>query len=225
MTYVYEPPILTVDCVIFQIRQNELQVLLIQRAEEPFKGKWALPGGYNAVGRTTLEALEERVLQAKVGLSAEDFPFIEQLYAFDTVARDPRGHAVSITYMALGQGLVPPMGPKTQNPVFHPVKKLDKLAFDHKQILDYAVERLRARITTTTAIFALLPKHFTLTQLQQAYEAILGRKLDKRNFRKKFLSFDILDSTDEFHQEGAHRPALLYRFKQQKLQPLDRTFA
>jgi len=224
MPYVYHSPILTVDIVIFEILNNELQVLLVQRASDPFKGEWALPGAYNAAGSTTVQALESRVLGPKAGLSPEDIPFIEQLYAFDTVARDPRGHAVSVTYMGLGSNLVPRVSETTQNPTFYPVKDLWDLAFDHEDIVAYAHERLRARITSTTAIFAMLPDEFTLTQLQSAYEAILGHALDKRNFRKKFLSFDTLEPTDNYFRDGAHRPALLYRFKEPKFEPLLREF-
>jgi 8-oxo-dGTP diphosphatase len=223
MTYVYHPPTLTVDCVIFQLLQNELHVLLIQRAHQPFKGQWALPGGYNAAGDTTMDALQ-RVLTTKVGTKAEDLQLIEQLYAFDTVARDPRGHAVSITYMGLVKDLRldPPEG--AHNPQFFPISKLPPLAYDHADIIKYAHERLRTRITSTSAIFALLPDLFTLTQLQSAYEAILGHTLDKRNFRKRFLSYDLVEPSDKYYQDGAHRPALLYRFKAQKQQNLVRSF-
>jgi 8-oxo-dGTP diphosphatase len=224
MAYVYHPPTLTVDAVIFEILDNKLQVLLVKRTTEPFKDEWSLPGAYNAAGDTTMQALENRVLKPKVGLDPKDLPLIEQLYAFDTVARDPRGHAISITYMALGNSLMPESSKTTQQPTFFPVRDMWDLAFDHEDIIAYAHERLKARITSTTAIFALLPATFTLTHLQTAYEAILGHALDKRNFRKKFLSFNMLESTDAFYQEGAHRPAQLYRFKEQKLQPLLRDF-
>src|SRR5258708_15874927 len=218
MEYVYHAPTLTVDSVIFQLIDNKLQVLLINRTNEPFRGTWALPGGYNAAGDTTLQALE-RVMTTKVGTSVKAFPVVEQLYAFDTVARDPRGHAVSITYMCLINGLVPASSDATQQPTFFALDALPKLAFDHAAIIKFAHERLDTRVASTTAVYALLPKRFTLTHLQQAYEAIHGRQLDKCNFRKKFLSFDLLVATDEYAQEGAHRPAMLYRFKEQKLQP------
>lgn len=223
MEYVYQPPILTVDCVIFQIVSGTLKVLLIKRTNEPFKGVWALPGGYNAAGDTTTQALH-RVLTTKVGISPESLPLVEQLYAFDTVARDPRGHAVSVTFMALANDIRPKISPLTQSPELFDIGALPAMAFDHHQIVQLAHERLKSRVTTTTAIFALMPKTFTLTQLQEAYEAILSRSLDKRNFRKKFLSFDLLEATGEYFQEGAHRPALLYRFRTTGLQPLLRDF-
>lgn len=224
MAYVYKPPILTVDAVIFQLIDSELNVLLVKRASEPFKGEWSLPGAYNAAGDTTMQALEKRVLDTKVGLDIKKLPLIEQVYAFDTVSRDPRGHAVSITYMALGNNLEPKESKITQEPTFFPVKDMWDLAFDHEDIVAYALERLRSRIISTNAVYALLPRDFTLTQLQAAYETILGHAIDKRNFRKKFLSFNLLESSDKYFQDGAHRPALLYHFKQQKLLPLDRSF-
>jgi 8-oxo-dGTP diphosphatase len=223
MSYVYRAPIVTVDCVIFRLIDDQLNVLLIQRINEPLKGRYALPGGYNAAGDTTHEALA-RVLTTKVGISPDDLPFVEQLYTFDTIARDPRGHAISITYFALTQNVGLKETGTTQKPQFHPLSNLPKLAFDHQKIIDYALERLRSRIAYTNAVYAMLPKTFTLTQLQTAYEAILGHKLDKRNFRKKFLSFKILEPTDQYRQEGVHRPALLYRFKQHTLENLVRSF-
>lgn len=219
----YTPPILTVDSVVFQIIDGELFVLLIQRGKDPFKGDWALPGSYNAAGETTTQAME-RTLNRKAGIVSSDLRLIEQLYSFDTVARDPRGHAVSITYMALGKDLIPKENKNTENPAFYSVNNLPSLAYDHKQIINYAHERLQSKITYTNAVYALLDPLFTLSQLQVAYEAILCRPLDKRNFRKKFLSLDLIHPTDEYIREGAHRPARLHRFNTQKLEVLERSF-
>lgn len=220
----YIPPTLTVDNVILQLVDKQLSVLLIQRTNEPFINCWALPGGYNAAGETTHEA-QTRVLKAKAGIETKDLNYIEQLYTFDTVARDPRGHAVSVTYMGLGRNLVPGLSKTTQNPEFYPVTHLpDNIAYDHKSIIEYAHERLQSKITYTNAVFALLPKLFTLSQLQTAYEAILCRPLDKRNFRKKFLSLGLIQQTSEMHREGAHRPAQLYKFNKQSLETLSRSF-
>ncbi len=219
----YVPPTLTVDNVIFQLENNKLIVLLIQRTKEPFKGSWALPGGYSAAGETTRESLD-RITKTKTGISMKDMRLVEQLYTFDTVARDPRGHAVSVTYMSLGKDIAPEEGKHTEHPAFMPVEDLPKLAYDHKDIITYAHERLKAKLGYTNAIFALLPEQFTLTQLQSAYEAVLGRPLDKRNFRKKFLSLDLIKETSDMFQEGAHRPARLYRFHKAGLQTLERSF-
>lgn len=223
MTYIYHAPTLTVDVVIFQLIAGKLCVLLIERTNEPFRGKWALPGGYNAAGDTTLDAME-RVLTTKVGINTADLPVVEQLSAFDTVARDPRGHAVSITYMGLAHDLTPKVSDGTQRPTFFPVDELPALAFDHADIISYARKRLATRVASSTAVVALLPPTFTLTQLQMAYEAIYGRSLDKRNFRKKFLAIGSIEPAGDYHKDGAHRPAMLYRFLQPKPQPLVRDF-
>jgi len=219
MNSVYEPPILTVDSVIFELVGDELAVLLIQRATEPFKGEWALPGGYVAAGETTGEATT-RVLGTKAGLRSSDLRVIEQLYTFDTVARDPRGHAVSVTYMGLGKSLGWQANKTRQNPRFFPVSQLPALAYDHTHIIQYAHQRLGSKITYTNVVFALLPELFTLAQLQAAYEAILGRQLDNRNFRKRFLSLQVIKPSGQYKKDGAHRPAMLYRFCREDLNSL-----
>ena len=223
MTFVYVPPTLTVDGVILKLIDDQLQVLLVQRADEPFKGKWALPGGYNAQGSTTTEALD-RALATKTGIDLKKIDLLEQLYTFDTVARDPRGHAVSVTYMGLVTKAAPKVSKTTQNPQFFPVDQLPALAYDHNHIIEYAHERLQSKITYTNAVYALLPTKFTLTHLQKAYEAILGHELDKRNFRKKFQELDLITATNEQFREGAHRPAKLYKFNKQSLEFLSRSF-
>jgi len=219
----YIAPTLTVDSIIFQLIDGQLSVLLIQRTQDPFNGSWALPGGYNAAGETTTEAMT-RILERKTGLVASDLKLVEQLYTFDTIARDPRGHAVSVTYMGLGLDLNLEPSSTAQNPQFFPVSDLPSLAYDHADIIKYAHKRLQSKLTYTNAVYALLPPLFTLSHLQASYEAILGRLLDKRNFRKKFLSLDLIEPTDRQLQEGAHRPARLYQFKQQSLQALERNF-
>ena len=218
----YKPPTLTIDGVIFRLNNDQLEVLLIQRTQQPFQGSWALPGGYCAAGETTEQAMA-RIIETKGGVRAGDLGLIEQLYTFDTVANDPRGHAVSVAYMGLGRDLEPLMD-DTQNPRFVPVRGLPDLAYDHRMIVDYAHNRLKAKLTYTNAIYGLLPTQFTLPRLQAAYEAVLGRALDKRNFRKKFLSLELIEETDELLKEGAHRPARLYKFIQPHLQVLTRNF-
>ncbi len=218
----YIPPTVTVDSVMFQIIDNVLNVCLVQRSKEPFKGSWALPGGYSAAGETTTDALE-RIVQRKAGISiTKQTKYSEQLYTFDRVARDPRGHAVAITYMSCGLNIIP-SGPDeiTQ---FFPVDNLPKLAFDHADHIAYAHTRLSSKISYTNVIYSLLPPQFTMTELQKSYEAVFGRELDKRNFRKKFAQLDLVKETNEFKREGAHRPAKLYEFKQKSLQTLARTF-
>ena len=217
----YVPPTLTVDAVIFQIQSNVLEVLLINRQNEPIKGSWALPGGYNAEGETTTSALHRIVLQKTSVDIEKDLSYIEQLYTFDTVDRDPRGHAVSVTYMGCGRDVV--VRETSPHIAFVPVSNLPKLAYDHANIVSYAHERLIAKLTYTNAVSAFLPHKFTLSQLQTAYEVIFGREFDKRNFRKKFLSLELNHETTEMWREGAHRPARLYEFNSKKLESLTRS--
>lgn len=224
VTEEYQGPIVTVDSVLFQLIHNELYVLLAQRAYEPFKGEWSLPGGYNHRGQTTREALAD-VLARKTGVSYDALPLTLQLHTFDNIGRDPRGHAVSVTYMSLAYQVVPAASVTTQNPQFFPVAGLPPLAYDHQDIIQYALRQLRSRIAHTNAIFALMPKQFTLTQLQSACEAVLGRPLDKRNFRKRWLGLGVLVPTGDVAKEGAHRPAALYAFRRRALESFEETFA
>lgn len=218
----YVAPTLTVDAVIFQITNGVLEVLLMKRPNEPFKGEWALPGGYNAEGETTTKALH-RIVEQKTGVNIDtDLRYIEQLYTFDTIDRDPRGHAVSVTYMGCGREVV--LRDAGAHVAFLDVDNLPDLAYDHANIIAYARERLVAKMTYTNAVSAFLEKRFTLTQLQSAYEIIVGREFDKRNFRKKFLSLNLIHETDELWRDGAHRPAKLYEFNSQTLESLSRSF-
>ena len=218
----YIPPTLTVDAVIFRVRDNVLEVLLHKRPNEPFKGVWALPGGYDAQGETTTDALQ-RIARDKAGVDlTKDVAYVEQLYTFDTVDRDPRGHAVSVTYMGCGRDITPDKpGSEVQ---FFPVDSLPDTAYDHSSIIGYGRERLISKLTYTNAVYAFLPAKFTLSQLQGTYEAIFGRELDKRNFRKKFLSLDLIHETGETWREGAHRPAMLFAFNSKSLESLARSF-
>lgn len=218
----YVPPTLTVDAVIFRPNGKQLEVLLTKRANEPFKGDWALPGGYCAEGQTTLEALSS-VTKRKVGVDIDsDLQYIEQLYTFDTVARDPRGHAVSVTYMGCGNNF--DLAAAEQEVKWHAVDYLPALAYDHESIIAYARERLSAKLVYTNVAMGLLPRKFTLSQLQNIYEIVLGRSLDKRNFRKKFLALDLIHETPDLWREGAHRPAKLYAFNSESLEVLARSF-
>ena len=218
----YVAPTLTVDAVIFQIIDAVLHVCLIKRANDPFKDQWALPGGYSPEGETTIQALE-RIVEYKAGLNViKDLSYIEQLYTFDTVARDPRGHAVSVTYWGAGRDLVPTSADGTA--AFFPVDALPTTAYDHKDIINYAHQRLIAKLTYTNAVYAFLPPRFSLAELQSAYEAVFGHEFDKRNFRKKFLSLGLTEETDEMRRDGAHRPARLHRFTSDNLEVLSRSF-
>ncbi len=220
----FESPYVSVDSVVFQLIDGELYVLLIERQSEPYKGFRALPGGYNPVGETTFQAME-RSLLTKTGVALKKLRVVEQLYTFDSPGRDPRAEAITVTYLGLTRNLTPIAGGTTEYPLFFPVKRLpDNMAYDHHKIVDYALNRLRSKLYYTNAVFALIPKLFTLSQLQAAYETILDQRFDKRNFRKKFLSLGLIQSTDETRMEGAHRPARLYRFNKQSLEYLSRSF-
>jgi 8-oxo-dGTP diphosphatase len=216
-------PEIYVDAVIFQLIDNELSVLLTQRERNPFSGKWALPGGIDSMRETTLSTIKRWIVD-KTGIHINRLGFMEQLYTFDTIIGNPQGPAISVVYMGVGRGITPKATALSRNSQFFPVDKLPDLAFDHNDVIDYAVKRLRSKLSYTNAVFALLPAMFTLSQLQTAYEAVLNRNLDKRNFRKKFLKLSLVHATKELHMDGAHRPARLYKFNKQTLEYLSRSF-
>ncbi|GMV83260.1 MAG: hypothetical protein AMXMBFR7_44440 [Planctomycetota bacterium] len=217
-TYEYPRPSVTVDLAIFTIREGKLHVLLIRRGGQPFKGKWALPGGFVLEGED-LEAAALRELQEETGV--RDL-YLEQLYTFGEPQRDPRGRVITVAYFALISSDRQELSAQTDaaGVEWHAMDALPPLAFDHEKILEYALDRLRNKLEYTTVGFQLLPKKFTLSELQGIYEAILGRGLDKRNFRRKIALLDILEETDEKKMEGVHRPARLYRFKARKFEKL-----
>ena len=212
----------TTDIVIFTIEENELKVLLIKRANEPFKNQRALPGGF-LLNKERPENAALRVLGYKTGIKNV---YIEQLYTFAGSGRDPRGSIITISYFALApkEKIKINQSEKLQTPTFHSIKKLPKLAFDHKNIISYALKRLRSKLEYTNVVYSLLPKEFTFNQLQKAYEIILNHKLDKRNFRKKFMLLGLIKSTKKVHHGIRQRPAQLYRFKSHKPSELKKFF-
>lgn len=222
MQKLIQPPALTTDVVIFTIEDGLLKVLLIKRNNEPFKNEWALPGGFilNDEGSRTAAS---RVLKEKASVRNV---YLEQLYTFDGSGRDPRGQVCTVAYFALvlHKNLTLESGKNIQTPLFYPVKRLPKLAFDHKGIINYAVKRLQSKLEYTNAVYALLPEVFTLNQLQIAYEAIFGKKLDKRNFRKKFAMLKLIKSTKKVLTGNRQRPARLYRFISRKPVELKKFF-
>ena len=217
-TYQYPRPALTVDCVVFGFDEGDLKVLLIERGLEPFKGRWALPGGFVRV-EETLDAAARRELQEEAGLT---HVFLEQLYTFGTVDRDPRERVVSVAFYALVKLSEHSAKAATDaaNARWFPVSEVPKLAFDHAAILETAIERLKGKVRYQPIGFELLPPKFTLSQLQHLYEAVLGTELDKRNFRKKVLGFDLLVALKETQMLGRHRPAQLFRFDADKYEKL-----
>jgi len=207
-TYEYPRPALTVDCVVFAAYDDGLRVLLIRRGEQPFLGDWALPGGFVRPEETT-ERAARRELEEETGLKSA---YLEQLYTFSRVDRDPRERVVSVAYYALVKPSALHAGSDARSAEWIDVARLPSLAFDHDEILGTALTRLRAKIRYQPIGFELLPQKFTLGQLQRLYETILGRELDKRNFRRSFLRMGVLQELDEMEEGVAHRPSKLYRF-------------
>lgn len=217
-TYQYPRAALTVDCVVFGLDEGDLKLLLIERDLEPFAGKWALPGGFVRVGES-LEDAARRELQEETGVSRV---YLEQLYTFGQPDRDPRERVVTVAYYALVKLSVHSVKAATdaRNAAWFDVCDLPKLAFDHEEIIEVALQRLKGKVRYEPIGFELLPPKFTLTQLQHLYETIVEAPLDKRNFRKKILAMDLLIETDEIEQDVAHRAARLYRFDEPKYRQL-----
>lgn len=216
MPYAYEHPrpAVTVDCVVFRVVDETLQVLLIERAGEPFKGTWALPGGFVDEDEDLLSAAE-RELAEETGLT--DL-YLEQLYTFGAPGRDPRGHTVTVAYFGLlaSRRSAVKAGSDAARAAWFAVRSLPALAFDHDEVIARAIERLQGKITYEPIAFALLPAKFTLSQLQRLYEVVLERPLDKRNFRKKVLSMELLGDARETQKDVPHRAARLYRFDSER---------
>ena len=213
-SYEYPRPALTVDCVVFGLDENDLKVLLIERGIEPFIGKWALPGGF-VTPEESLEDAAKRELKEETGV---DNVYLEQLYTVGDVDRDPRERVITVCYYALVnlQEYNVEASTDASNAAWFEVDDLPELAFDHNMILDMALKRLQSKIRYEPIGFELLPKKFTLTQLQQLYEKIIGEKQDKRNFRKKLQKMGILVALDEIQKDVAHRAARYYSFDEEQ---------
>ena len=222
MQKLIRPHSLTTDVIIFTIENGQLKILLIKRANDPFKNKWALPGGFINDNEGSQDAAL-RVLKNKAGLKNV---YLAQLYTFDGSSRDPRGRVCTVVYFALVllEDIKFESGKKLQTPVFYPVNKLPQLAFDHKKIVTYAIKRLRSKLEYTNAVYALLPKTFTFNQLQTTYEAIFGKNMDKRNFRKKFSMLKLIKPTKKILTGNRQRPARLYYFINRKPAELKKFF-
>ena len=217
-SYPYPRAALTVDCVVLGIDEHELKLLLIRRGNEPFRGTWALPGGFVHVDES-LEAAAARELHEEAGVTPL---FLEQLYTFGAVPRDPRERVVSVAYYTLVKLSDHKVRAATDaaDAAWFGVTDLPSLAFDHDEIVQTALERLKSKVRYQPIGFELLPHKFTLSQLQRLYEVVLERALDKRNFRKKVLTMDLLIETDELERDVAHRAARLYRFDERKYKRL-----
>lgn len=218
--YEYPRAALTVDIVVFALDEEDLKVMLIQRDLKPYQGQWALPGGFVHVDET-LEVAARRELQEETGL--KDI-FLEQLFTFGEIDRDPRERVVTVAYYSLVnlEGHNVQASTDARNAAWFSLGELPDLAFDHATILKAAQERLRGKVRYQPIGFELLPEKFTLRQLQHMYEVILDRELDKRNFRKKVLGMEIVQETDEIEKDVAHRAARLYRFDQKAYERLSK---
>jgi len=201
----------TVDLVIFTVNRDRLKVLLTKRAEAPFPGYWSLPGGFLLTGESLDEAAL-RVLKEKTGVRNV---YLEQLYTFGKPNRDPRARVITVAYFALipWANLDQPESKKVTDLTWTHVDQIPRLAFDHREILKSAVQRLRAKVSYSNIVYGLMPERFRLSELQKMYEIILGDELDKRNFRKRMLASGLLQETGQKDLLGAHRPAMLYQFK------------
>ncbi len=208
--YKYPRPAVSADCVVFGLDADNLKVLLIQRRKSPFQGVWALPGGFVEIDED-LDSAARRELKEETGLSKV---YLEQLYTFGQVERDPRGRVITVAYFALvnlARHTVRAASDASRA-VWFSMSDLPALAFDHEEILSVGYQRLKNKVRYQPIGFELLPAKFTLRQLQQMYEIILGRELDKRNFRRKILSMGILVELDQFESNVARRAARLFRF-------------
>lgn len=210
--YDYPRPSVTVDIILFTFSENDLKVLLVQRKHAPFPGKWAVPGGFVEIDED-LDAAALRELAEETNITDV---YLEQLYTFGEPHRDPRTRVITVAYFALlSVDQVARMqiygASDADQARWWSMYDLPELAFDHARILQYALQRLRWKLEWTALGFLLLPKEFTLSELQKVYETVLNEPLDKRNFRRKMLATAVLEETGNI-REGDHRPAKLYRF-------------
>ncbi len=208
-----------VDNCIFTVLEGSLHLLLIQMTKVPYTGMWALPGGL-IQDEESLDAAAGRILYEETGVADV---YLEQLYTFGQPDRDPAGRVVSIAYFALihAAGIELRTQPKYVDVRWWPCANLPPLAYDHDAVAAYARQRLEWKLAYTNIVWSLLPRRFALTELQKVYEAVLGRQLDKRNFRKKILSLGLVEPVGETAMRGAHRPAMLYRFTSREPRLID----
>jgi 8-oxo-dGTP diphosphatase len=206
----YKHAVIATDVVIFTVQDDELKVLLIKMKKHPFTGMWAVPGGL-VKGAENIDDAASRILQAETGVKDV---YLEQLYTFGRVDRDPFGRVVSVAYFALipSEGLELKTLKEYAGVDWFSAGKLPALAYDHSEIIRTAVERLKSKLSYTNIIYGLLPEEFTMSEMQKQYEVILGQELDKRNFRKKVESLKLVKKVNRKKLTGPNRPAELYRF-------------
>jgi len=214
-----QKPAISATTLIFSINKGKLEIALIKRLREPFKDYWSIPGDLIDIDES-LEDAAKSVLYEKTGIRNL---YLEQLYTFGETNRDPRGRVVTVAYFALvPQDAVDlSRAPSDLHLTWTPINSLPPLAFDHRKIIDYAVERIKSKLGYSNIAHGLLPEKFRISELQKVYEIILGEGIDKRNFRKKLKSLDLVVPTGKLYKEGSHRPAELYKFKTKKLVVFD----
>jgi 8-oxo-dGTP diphosphatase len=204
-----------VDAVVFGYDQeNGVSVLLIKRKNPPFEKMWALPGGLVLTGESLDDAVS-RELKEEAGI---DVSYLEQLYTFGNPARDPRNHAISVSYFGLvrPKDFQPSADTDADDVAWFNIKKLPKLAFDHRKIIDAAIKRLRGKLKYEPVGFELLDKEFPFSDFEKLYQILLDQDLDRRNFKKKIMALGILEQLDKSIQRPAGRPARLFRFNKKK---------
>ncbi|MDX1480056.1 MAG: NUDIX domain-containing protein [Woeseiaceae bacterium] len=208
-TYDYPHPAVSVDIAIFTIRSDELNVLLIKRAGEPFRGEWALPGGFVEID----EALEDAAARELMEETGVESSYLEQLYTFGAPDRDPRERVISVAYFALipSDQIELRAASDAEGVGWFAVDGVPDLAFDHDNILETALARLRAKLDYSTIAFQLMPGEFTMPELRHVYEVISRTPIDKRNFAKRIHALGVIEFTGRERRVGAHRPARLYR--------------
>jgi len=214
-SYQYPHPAVTTDVVVFTIRDGRLSILLVERANPPHQGEWALPGGFLDIDED-LDACATRELEEETGISGV---YLEQLYTFGATHRDPRERVISVTYYALvPQDALPvPRAASDASDVgWFALEDLPRMAFDHARIIEMAHSRLVAKLDYSTIAFQFMPETFTLSELQCVYQALLNQPLDKRNFRKRILSLNLIKETGRLCRTGKHRPAREYRVRHPK---------
>ncbi len=209
--YDYPHPAVSTDIVVFTIREEQLRLLLVQRRGEPFRGMWALPGGFVRMNEDLDEAAS-RELEEETGVSGV---YLEQLYTFGRPQRDPRERVISVAYYALipSDRLQLRAATDAEAVGWFSLDALPDLPFDHAEIVAMAHQRLTSKRDYSTIAFQFMPCEFTLSELQSVYEIILREELDKRNFRKWVLALERIEETGQARRDGAHRPAKLYRLK------------
>jgi 8-oxo-dGTP diphosphatase len=212
-------PAVAVDVAVFTVLDGRLHVLVVAPSSGPFAGAWALPGGRVRTDES-LDDAARRELAARTGVRNV---YLEQLYTFGAPHRDPQDRVVSVAYFALiahGGRFQERNGGKYAAVAWRPVARLPRLAYDHATVVSAALARLRAKLGYTNLVYGLLPATFTLGDLQAMYEAILARRLDRRNFRRKILSLGLLRRVGG-ERRGAHRPATLYAFRRRRPMVVD----